>query len=199
VHGSCDERSMTEALPEDDRLAADLLVCLEAIFGPVQMQKVRGAAPAEVLATQWAKGLKGLSPIELERGLGHCRHRACAPALGEFVLLCRPAADPEYAWHEAKAGLSARQRGEQGQWSHPAVYRAAMQMHAELQTGSFRVSAFPWSLLLARELVKGWGEGVPAAPVVLSGAADWRPAPAHVRARLEELRSELNALMKKGR
>lgn len=113
---------------------------------------------------EWATGLAGFSAAEIAHGLAACQHRKFAPNIGEFAQLCRPSLDAEIAWAEAGAGLAARERGDLGDWSHPAVYRAAMTMYAEVRAGSMRACRSRWELALRRESAAGYGDGIPDAP-----------------------------------
>lgn len=119
-----------------------------------------GIDPA-VVKTEWCEALAGFDPSEIARGIEACRTRVFAPTLGEFLRLCRPALDPEIAWIEAVAAMQERAQGKTGEWSHPAVYRAAHQMAYELRTGSFKDHRKRWEWLLNREFPKGWLLGVP--------------------------------------
>jgi hypothetical protein len=113
------------------------------------------------LKTEWAMGLAGFTSDEIERGLLAMARRTFAPTLGEFSVLCRPCLEPEVAWTEASEGLRVREGGDMGQWSHPAVYRAAMLMHYEIRQRSFKEFRKSWDCALQREFAKGWVADVP--------------------------------------
>ena len=47
-----------------------------------------------------------------------------------------------------------------GDWSHPAVWRAACAMSREVRSGDWHACRTRWAYTLKRELAQGWGEGV---------------------------------------
>lgn len=144
------------------------LAVVEAVFGSLEGQlgaklaDLYGGVPAETVKSEWAQGLAGFHPSELKRGLHACRSRVFAPTLGEFLRMCRPALDPEIGWLEAQAGMRERAAGGNGDWTHPAVYRAASGFEHELRSSSFRDQRKAWEWRLAREMARGWDE--PEAP-----------------------------------
>lgn len=140
------------------RLQAQLGVKLADLYAGVKPEEVRD---------EWASALGGYDNSEIIRGLDACQTRVFAPNLGEFLHLCRPALDPEIAWLEACNGIAARALGVKGDWSHPAVYRAAMIFVYELKQRSFKECKKSWAYTLQREFGRGWGKGVPDAPVQL--------------------------------
>jgi hypothetical protein len=127
----------------------ELFKFLEAQFGK-KVHDLFGDSDPEDLKNAWSSGLAGFRLRELQRGQEALRSRRFVPTMGEFVLMCRPALDPEYAWHEAQDGLRARDRGEPGEWSHPAVYRAAI---AKSITEAYRIQA---NGEYATIVVQGW-------------------------------------------
>lgn len=133
---------------------------------------------------EWAIGLADLRHEEIERGLAASRSERYAPGVGEFRRLCRPALDPEYACAEAQAGLQARERGELGEWSHPAVWRAATAHAWDLRRKSYREMRHDWERTLAKEFANGWGEEVPPVAQRVEHCPTLTTMPAAVRKRL---------------
>lgn len=115
----------------------------------------------KAVVEEWAQELADMRPHEVQRGLSAASNSPYAPNIGDFRRLCRPALDPEWAWHEAQAGLQARARGEVGAWSHPAVFRAATGLRWELRTKTFAAARRQWEMVLSREFAAGWGGEVP--------------------------------------
>jgi len=111
-----------------------------------------------VVQEEWAAGLAGYHPEEIARGIAACRERTFAPALGEFLKLCRPCLDAEWAFYEAADCLRQRDAGEVGDWSHPAVWRAACSMGTEVRSGDWKANRTRWTYTLKRELAAGWSE-----------------------------------------
>lgn len=167
---------------------------IEAIFTRLSAQlgtKVAdlwGGVPPETVKAEWAEALASFDPREISRGLKACQTRAFAPTLGEFLRLCRPALDPEIAWLEAQDGMRARGQGHLGEWSHPAVYRAASGFEHELRSGSFAQHRKVWTWRLEREMRKGWLLDVPRPMVALPNDPTCRGPNEEERAKLAALR-----------
>jgi hypothetical protein len=168
---------------------------VEAIFMRLSAQlgaKVAdlwGGVPPAAVKAEWAQGLAGFSPSEIKRGLSSCQTRAFVPTLGEFVRLCRPAIDPEYAWVEAQAGMKQRTEGQVGDWSHPAVFRAARDFEQQLRSGTYRQFRREWERRLELEFKLGWGDDVPRPNAQLADQATTRSPNSNERMRLAELRA----------
>lgn len=91
-----------------------------------------------------------MSSAEIKRGLNATRMRKFAPNLPEFLHLCRPALDPEVAWHEAEQGMRLHAQQQPFEWSHPAVFWAARDFAFELRTSNFAACRKRWEPLLAK-------------------------------------------------
>jgi hypothetical protein len=175
---------------EVHRAVADLFEQLAAIFSKKKFTEMWGQVDPGAVREQWALGLSDMEPSEVDRGLAACRNRIFVPNIGEFRQLCRPVLDPEVAWHEASSSLREHLRGNPGEWSHPAVFRAAMAMNYELRTQSFSVVRRRWETVLNREFAAGWGDGVPApVPRIENDLGVGVPMP-------PEIRERLNAVMR---
>lgn len=160
---------------------------LQAQLGAKLADLYAGVKPEDV-RQEWAAALGGYRNEEIIRGLDACRTRAFAPNLGEFLNLCRPALDPEIAWMEAVEGLKARAGGERGDWSHPAVFRAAQSFAFELRGKSFKECKKSWTFVLQREFSRGWISEVPDAPLQIPHmpAKAGKPSP-EVLAKIREI------------
>lgn len=181
--------SLAEAQPIPRKLIAEVFDRLKAQLGG-KMADLYAGADLRLVQDEWAAGLAGYHPTELERGVASCRERAFAPTLGEFLRLCRPAVDPEYAWLEAADCLRQRDAGESGDWSHPAVWRAASQMAPEVRSGNWRSHRTRWTYTLRKEFAQGWGEAPPKPlPAVTHNARTRGPTPAE-----REAMSRLSAM-----
>lgn len=153
-----------------------LFVRLSAQFG-AKMADLYAGVPPEAVKEEWGAALANLHVSEIQRGLQACQTRAFAPALGEFLRLCRPALDAELAWLEAQEGMKARGRGEAGEWTHPGVQRAAQDFQYELRTSNFHQHRKAWARALDRELRRGWGEDVEPPRSQIPYVRQPRPAP----------------------
>lgn len=131
----------------------DLFGRLQAILGTALGNVYAGADP-ELVKAEWAQALVGFSGDEIRRGLAAVRTRRFAPNLPEFLLLCRPALDPEVAWHEAEQGFRAHAAGQAFDWSHPAVFWAGRDFAYELRSRSYAEVRKRWEVSLARWFAK---------------------------------------------
>lgn len=113
----------------------------------------------EKMELHWCKHLTGFTPREFKRGLAAMENLAWPPSLPEFKKLCRPPIDPTVAYYEALAGIEARNRGEPGVWSHPAIFWAAMPLSFDLRSSTYSQMKLRWEKALNAELEKGeWAE-----------------------------------------
>lgn len=173
--------------PLTDQQIGHVFGRLNAQLGAKLADLWAGVPVAQVRA-EWAAGLGGFKDAEIMRGLDACRTRAFAPNLGEFLNLCRPALDPEIAWMEACEGLKERSAGRKGEWSHPAVFRAALSFVFELKARSFKECRKTWTYTLQREFSRGWLKDVPEAPlqIPLAPHKPGKPSP-EVQARINQI------------
>lgn len=89
-----------------------------------------GATDPKAWVSYWCAQLAGFSAAEIKRGMDALDTREWPPTLPEFKRLCRPPLDPQAAFYEALDGVQARERGERGIWSHPAIFWAAVKVGA---------------------------------------------------------------------
>lgn len=89
-----------------------------------------GATNPDAWLEHWGAQLAGYTVDEIKRGLAALGERDWPPTLPEFKRMCRPPLDPQAAFYEAVEGVQARERGEVGTWSHPAIYWAAVKVGA---------------------------------------------------------------------
>lgn len=116
-------------LPQPIRLSelsgtAKLFAIMSAMYGKLWFDQWADT-PTAVMEEVWRAELKGFSASEIEAGVNACKKRDWPPTLPQFVKLCRPEIDAEYAWRIAAEGLLARQSGQMGNWPDPCIYWAA--------------------------------------------------------------------------
>lgn len=113
----------------------------------------------------WAEAFEeeGITPHDVKAGLKACRSRYdWPPSCAEFIKACKPSVDPVVAYHEAVAGMQARERGEMGKWSHPAIFWAVVQISAfDLKNQSYSQIKPRWEKALQDEMDKGQWAPVP--------------------------------------
>jgi hypothetical protein len=181
--------SSAEPLPQ--KWIARIFERLTAQLGS-KVADLYAGVPPDTVQEEWGRALADFHPAEIDRGLTACQSRPFAPTLGEFLRLCRPALDPETAFIEAAHGLLQRGRGEVGDWSHPAVFRAAVALSHEVRTGNFREVRKRWEWQLSIEFAKGWSE-IPPPRVAIENNVSLRPASEDEKRRLRELRELFSA------
>ncbi|SOE48082.1 hypothetical protein ODI_R1223 [Orrella dioscoreae] len=127
----------------------------------------------------WAEAFadEGLVPQDIATGLRNCRRMFdWPPSLAEFVRACRPHLAPENAFQEAVRGMLDRSRGEKGQWSHPAIFWAAVRVgqHDIMHLG-YAVMKTRWEAALRDILHQGQWKDIPEVSMAL-------PAPGNTQA-----------------
>src|SRR5690606_23851424 len=144
-----------------------LIERMQSLYG-AQFSRQWEGVPTDRLVTVWAEGLAGYTGEEIRRGLQACKSQKFAPTLPEFLLMCRPELDAATAHQEAVQGMEARRRGETGEWSHPAVYWAAVKVgqHDLLNMGWQAIKG-RWEKALRDQFAKGDWEPVPVPAVAL--------------------------------
>lgn len=177
------------AAPAVEQVIEAVFTRLSSQLGNKMADLYSGADPLDV-KNEWGTGLTGFKPSEIKRGLKACQTRIFAPTLGEFLRLCRPALDPELAWFEAVEGMAARNAGKIGEWTHPAVYRAAVVMAYEVLNVSYNHAKKSWAWRLEKEFAAGWGEAIPAPALRLTRE---EPKPAAPNAEQKQKIAELLA------
>lgn len=142
--------------------------------------------------TAWAEALDEdrVTPQEVAEGLRACA-AACSPTgrlpwaslSGHAVR-----ADSGERLSRRFAGMTARRRGEMGQWTHPAVYWAAVRVGShDLLNCGYSVMQSRWERALSDELSRSDGAAIPAPAVAL-------PAPWATQATPEEAGKALKAM-----
>lgn len=103
---------------------AKLFAIMAAMYGKLWFDQWADA-PQSVMEEVWRAELQGFSKSEIEAGVAACRKLNWPPTLPQFVKLCRPDIDAEFAWKIAGEGMRARQNGEMGNWPDQCIYWAA--------------------------------------------------------------------------
>jgi hypothetical protein len=113
--------------------------------------------------TAWAEAFDedGITPHDVAAGIKNCRRMYdWPPSLPEFMKACRPSLNPEIAFHEAIKGLTARRKGEMGEWSHPAIFYAAIEVgQYDMLNSAYSTMRARWEKALDEQMAKGqWDE-----------------------------------------
>lgn len=181
-------QASTSAIPAS--WAARLVERMQALYGAKFAQQWAGIEPVR-LTEIWAEELAGMTGEELARGLASCRSRPWPPTLPEFVLLCRPSMDPVTAHTEAVLGMQERKRGNLGEWSHPAVYWAAVKIGAhDLLNQGYAAIRGRWERELRDSFALGQWDAVPAPAVALPAPGQDVTSNAEGQKRIRELSAQ---------
>jgi len=136
------------------------------------------------LRAMWALKLAHLSPQEIKRGVDALSRQQYCPTLPEFIGLCRPPIDPLAAYYEAVEGVTARERGETGEWSHPAIFWATVAVGAhDLKGSTYSHIRQRWETALQAEIDKGAWADIPK-PMIALPAPSRRELDKQVAARV---------------
>lgn len=126
-----------------------------------------GSADPDKLYAHWARELSGYSREELARGAAALEARDWPPTLPDFKRMCRPPIDPLVAYYEAVEGVVAREKGEMGKWSHPAIFWASTPLAYDLQNMTYKQIETRWNKALQDQLEKGEWAPIPQAAMRL--------------------------------
>lgn len=120
------------------------------------------------LIRHWAHEMASYTGPEISRGLAAMESRDWPPSLPEFKKMCRPPVDEMAAYYEALAGLQAREKGEIGSWSHPAIFWAAAKMTFDLKNQTYSQCKPRWERVLQEQMDKSEWHAIPAPMLALA-------------------------------
>jgi len=132
----------------------------------------------------WAEALDeaAITFEEMRIGLRVVRMRYdWGPSVTEFIKACRPSVDPVLAYHEAMAGLNERSAGRIGEWSHRAVFWAAMQLKAQLRTQPYAHVRAVWEHVLTTQMARNDLPDIHAPSIELPAPGQTRTQPERAR------------------
>ncbi len=121
-----------------------------------------GGASTDDMIAYWSMELGGYSGEEIAHGLQAMDVSDWPPTLPVFKKLCRPPVDPLKAYYEAVSGVAARSKGDVGEWSHPAIYWAAMPLAFDLGAQTYSQIRPRWERALESQMEKGEWAAIPA-------------------------------------
>ena len=125
---------------------------------------------------------------EIAKGLKYCKTKLeWPPSCSEFIKACRPAADSLKAYYEAIAGVQARNSGKAGDWSHPAIYWAAMPLSYDLGQQTYSQIKARWESAYDLQMERGEWPPIPAPTLAL-------PAPGKSELSREKAKNMLEQL-----
>ncbi len=117
---------------------------------------------------------EGVLPADVAQGIKNCRRMFdWPPSLPEFLRACRPQLEPETAFFQAVRGMQARARGDKGEWSHPAIYYAAVRIgQFDLLNLAYTQLEQRWHKALGDQLAKGQWPEIPLPCLALASPED---------------------------
>ena len=122
----------------------------------------------QAVKTTWAAELGKLTRDEIAKGANALMTQEWPPTLPQFIKLCRPAIDSVAAYYEAVNGVVAREHGNMGEWSHPAIFWASVKIGAfDLKNQSYSNVKGRWEKALDEELSKGQWKDIPQPSIAL--------------------------------
>lgn len=158
-------------------------------YGKKFVDQWAGADPDKLIA-HWAREMASYTGPEIKRGLTAMEGRDWPPSLPEFKKMCRPPVDDMKAYYEAVEGVTARERGELGIWSHPAIFWAASRMTFDLREQTYSHNKTRWEKALADEMEKGEWPAIPAPMLALPEPGKGKLAKEEALRRLRELQAD---------
>lgn len=133
----------------------------------------------------WAEAFEdeGLTAKDVALGIKNCRRMFdWPPSLTEFLRAARPYLEPDVAFFEAVRGLQDRSRGKQGDWSHPAIFFAALAVgQYDMRNDSYQQLKGRWTKALADQLSLGSWSDIPPVMEALPAPSRTEEGKAQVR------------------
>lgn len=120
----------------------------------------------------WAQELGKLSRDEVARGANALLAQEWPPTLPQFIKLCKPSVDAVAAYYEAVNGVVAREHGNIGEWSHPAIFWASVKVGAfDLKHQTYSQIKTRWESALSEEMAKSAWSAIPKPMIALPALA----------------------------
>jgi hypothetical protein len=155
----------TNAIPE--KWIDALFAKLHSFYGTRFLDMWRGNDLQTVKAV-WTQELSKLSRDEVAKGANSLVNQEYCPTLPQFINLCRIKIDSVAAYYEAVNGVVARDKGEMGEWSHPAIFWASVKVGAfDLKNQTYSNIKARWERALDEEINKGQWSNIPKAQIAL--------------------------------
>jgi len=166
-----------------------LFARMEAMYGAKFLDMWRGT-DANLVKQLWADEMGKLSTEDLKRGYAALITRDWPPSLPEYVKMCKPSIDPLVAYYEAVNGIQAREKGERGSWSHPAIFWAAIKVSAhDLKHQAYSQIKIRWEKALQDEMEKGEWAPVPEPLIALPAPGKSEMSREHATKMVSELKA----------
>lgn len=133
----------------------------------------------------WAEAFddEGVTPQDVALGIKNCRRMyEWPPSLPEFLKACRPHLEPNVAFFEAVRGMQDRSAGKTGDWSHPAIFYAALAVgQYEMMNQSYQQLKARWEKAFGEQLALGQWPEIPPVVEALPAPARTEEGKAQIR------------------
>jgi hypothetical protein len=122
----------------------------------------------DAVKATWSQELGKLSRDEIARGANALSGQEWPPTLPQFISLCKVKINALSGYYEAINGLAARERGEIGEWSHPAIFWASVKVGAfDLKNQGYAAIKGRWEAAFEEEMAKGQWAAIPEPMIAL--------------------------------
>lgn len=158
----------TSTNPIPEKWIDALFAKLHSFYGTRFLDMWRGNDLQTVKAV-WTQELSKLSRDEVAKGANSLVNQEYCPSLPQFIKLCRTDIDAVAAYYEALNGVIAREIGEMGEWSHPAIFWASVKVGSfDLKNQTYSNIKARWERALNEEINNGQWADIPQAQIALT-------------------------------
>jgi hypothetical protein len=122
----------------------------------------------QAIKAVWFEECLKLSREDFTRGANALMSQEWPPTLPQFISLCKVKINALSGYYEAINGLAARERGEIGEWSHPAIFWASVKVGAfDLKNQGYAAIKGRWEAAFEEEMAKGQWAAIPEPMIAL--------------------------------
>jgi hypothetical protein len=134
---------------------------MQGLYGAKFLQQW-SAVDIALVHQHWEFAIQKLTQEQFERGMNLLETLDLPPTLPQFLHLCKPPIDPQAAYFEAVEGIAAREHGELGHWSDPAIYWATASIGAfDIKTHPYAQISERWSKALMEAQAQPHEDSIP--------------------------------------
>ena len=167
------EMRKTPSHPEGESIMSRLFDRLDGAYPHKWRSNFPNQQAIDNWSVSWTEAFEeeGIKPEDIKAGLKACRNRFdWPPSCAEFVKACKPE-EPEInaltAYYQAVAGITEREQGRMGKWSHPAIYWASSKMAFDLKHQTYSQMKIRWEEEFNAQMSRGEWEPIPEPMIAL--------------------------------
>lgn len=162
---------MTQSLTSTDRISEAwierLFEKMAALYGN-RFLDMWAKTDLKTVKALWSQELSKLTREEIVRGANALVTLEWPPTLPQFLKISRVDIDPLTAYYEAVNGVATREQGLMGEYSHPAIFWAAVKIGAfDLKHQTYSAIKGRWESTLSQEMAKGEWSAIPEPMIAL--------------------------------